>query len=34
MSFIPNKLRLPRERTQLMMQPTPKAAMFGSERLE
>lgn len=33
MSFIPNKLRLPRERTQLMMQPTPRAAMF-SDRLE
>jgi len=34
MSFIPNKLRLPRERTQLMMQPTPKAAMCGSEQIE
>ena len=34
MSFIPNKLRLPRERTQLMMHPTPKAAMCGSEQLE
>ena len=34
MSFIPNKLRLPRERTQLMMHPTPKAAMCGSEQAE
>jgi cholesterol oxidase len=34
MSFIPNKLRLPRERTQLMMQPTPKAAVCGSKQIE
>jgi cholesterol oxidase len=34
MSFIPVKLRLSRERTQLNMQPAPKAAMCDNEQRE
>jgi cholesterol oxidase len=34
MSFIPAKLRLPRERTSLTMKPVPKAAVCGGDQAE